>query len=105
MKGQLLNALIKISAEINSNMELDTLLPDIVKITGDYLKVRNASIMLIDWDSLTINCYTGAASNHNSLSVKQGIVGDVAGTGTEYIVNIRSNSSSKSKSYLSLIHI
>lgn len=77
MKGQLLNALIKISAEINSNMELDTLLPDIVKITGDYLKVRNASIMLIDWDSLTINCYTGAASNHNSLSVKQGIVGDV----------------------------
>ena len=102
MKGQLLNALIKISAEINSNMELDTLLPDIVKITGDYLKVRNASIMLIDWDSLTINCYTGAASNHNSLSVKQGIVGDVAGTGTEYIVNIRSNSSSKSKSYLAL---
>ncbi len=102
MKGQLLNALIKISAEINSNMELDTLLPDIVKITGDYLKVRNASIMLIDWDTLTINCYTGAASNHNSLSVKQGIVGDVAGTGTEYIVNRCSHSSSKGKSYLAL---
>ncbi len=101
MKGPLLNALIKISAEINSNMELDTLLPDIVKITGDYLKVRNASIMLIDWDTLTINCYTGAASNRK-LSVKQGIVGDVAGTGTEYIVNRCSHSSSKSKSYLAL---
>lgn len=102
MKGQLLNALIKISAEINSNMELDTLLPDIVKITGDYLKVRNASIMLIDWDTLTINCYTGAAQNHNSLSVKQGIVGDVAGTGTEYIVNKSSSSGRGSKSFLAL---
>ncbi len=102
MKGQLLNALIKISAEINSNMELDTLLPDIVKITGDYLKVRNASIMLIDWDTLTINCYTGAAPNHNSLSVKQGIVGDVAGTGTEYIVNKKSSSGAGSKSFLAL---
>ena len=102
MKGQLLNALIKISAEINSNMELDTLLPDIVKITGDYLKVRNASIMLIDWDTLTINCYTGAAPSHNSLSVKQGIVGDVAGTGTEYIVNKSKNSGKGSKSFLAL---
>ena len=102
MKGQLLNVLIKISAEINSNMELDTLLPDIVKITGDYLKVRNASIMLIDWDTLTINCYTGAAQNHNSLSVKQGIVGDVAGTGTEYIVNKSSSSGRGSKSFLAL---
>ena len=102
MKGQLLNALIKISAEINSNMELDTLLPDIVKITGDYLKVRNASIMLIDWDTLTINCYTGAAPSHNSLSVKQGIVGDVAGTGTEYIVNKSKNSGKVSKSFLAL---
>ena len=102
MKGQLLNALIKISAEINSNMELDTLLPDIVKITGDYLKVRNASIMLIDWDTLTINCYTGAAQNHNSLSVKQGIVGDVAGTGTEYIVNKSNHSGKGSKSFLAL---
>lgn len=102
MKGQLLNALIKISAEINSNMELDTLLPDIVKITGDYLKVRNASIMLIDWDTLTINCYTGAAQNHNSLSVKQGIVGDVAGTGTEYIVNKSTSSGPGSKSFLAL---
>lgn len=102
MKGQLLNALIKISAEINSNMELDTLLPDIVKITGDYLKVRNASIMLIDWDTLTINCYTGAAQNHNSLSVKQGIVGDVAGTGTEYIVNKSATSGRGSKSFLAL---
>lgn len=102
MKGQLLNALIKISAEINSNMELDTLLPDIVKITGDYLKVHNASIMLIDWDTLTINCYTGAAPNHNSLSVKQGIVGDVAGTGTEYIVNKKSSSGAGSKSFLAL---
>lgn len=102
MKGQLLNALIKISAEINSNMELDTLLPDIVKITGDYLKVRNASIMLIDWDTLTINCYTGAAQNHNSLSVKQGIVGDVAGTGTEYIVNKSASSGRGSKSFLAL---
>lgn len=102
MKGQLLNALIKISAEINSNMELDTLLPDIVKITGDYLKVRNASIMLIDWDTLTINCYTGAAQNHNSLSVKQGIVGDVAGTGTEYIVNKSPSSGRGSKSFLAL---
>lgn len=102
MKGQLLNALIKISAEINSNMELDTLLPDIVKITGDYLKVRNASIMLIDWDTLTINCYRGAAQNHNSLSVKQGIVGDVAGTGTEYIVNKSSSSGKGSKSFLAL---
>ena len=102
MKGQLLNALIKISAEINSNMELDTLLPDIVKITGDYLKVRNASIMLIDWDTLTINCYTGAAPSHNSLSVKQGIVGDVAGTGTEYIVNKSNHSGKGSKSFLAL---
>lgn len=102
MKGQLLNALIKISAEINSNMELDTLLPDIVKITGDYLKVRNASIMLIDWDTLTINCYTGAAPSHNSLSVKQDIVGDVAGTGTEYIVNKSKNSGKGSKSFLAL---
>lgn len=102
MKGQLLNALIKISAEINSNMELDTLLPDIVKITGDYLKVRNASIMLIDWDTLTINCYTGAAPSHNSLSVKQGIVGDVAGTGTEYIVNKSKHSGKGSKSFLAL---
>ena len=102
MKGQLLNALIKISAEINSNMELDTLLPDIVKITGDYLKVRNASIMLIDWDTLTINCYTGVAPSHNSLSVKQGIVGDVAGTGTEYIVNKSKNSGKGSKSFLAL---
>ena len=99
MKGQLLNALIKISAEINSTMELDTLLPDIVKITGDYLKVRNASIMLIDWDTLTINCYTGRSPHHNSLSVKQGIIGDVAGTGTEYIVNKKQNSKF-SKSYL-----
>lgn len=96
MKGPLLNVLIKISAEINSTMELDTLLPDIVKITGDYLKVRNASIMLIDWDTLTINCYTGCSPHHNSLSVKQGIIGDVAGTGTEYIVNKKSSSSSKS---------
>ena len=101
MKGPLLNALIKISAEINSTMELDTLLPDIVKITGDYLKVRNASIMLIDWDTLTINCYTGCSPHHNSLSVKQGIIGDVAGTGTEYIVNKKSSSSS-SKSFLAL---
>lgn len=101
MKGQLLNALIKISAEINSTMELDTLLPDIVKITGDYLKVRNASIMLIDWDTLTINCYTGCSPHHNSLSVKQGIIGDVAGTGTEYIVNKKQNSKF-SKSYLAL---
>ena len=99
MKGQLLNALIKISAEINSTMELDTLLPDIVKITGDYLKVRNASIMLIDWDTLTINCYTGRSPHHNSLSVKQGIIGDVAGTGTEYIVNKKQNRNLRYGSY------
>ncbi len=99
MKGPLLNLLIKISADINSTMELDTLLPDIVKITGDYLKVRNASIMLIDWDTFTINCYTGCLSHHNSLSVKQGIIGDVAGTGTEYIVNKKSSSS---KSFLAI---
>ncbi len=75
MSGPLLSALIKISAEINSTMELDTLLPDIIKITGDYLKVRNASIMLIDWDTLTINCYTENSLHHNFLSVKQGIIG------------------------------
>lgn len=102
MKGQLLNALIKISAEINSTMELDTLLPDIVKITEDYLKVRNASIMLIDWDTLTINCYTGCCSRHNSISVKQGIIGDVAGTGTEYIVNKKHIRKDSCKSFLAL---
>ncbi len=101
MSGPLLSALIKISAEINSTMELDTLLPDIIKITGDYLKVRNASIMLIDWDTLTINCYTENSLHHNFLSVKQGIIGDVAGSGTEYIVNKKSSSKS-SKSFLAL---
>ena len=101
MSGPLLSALIKISAEINSTMELDTLLPDIIKITGDYLKVRNASIMLIDWDTLTINCYTENSLHHNFLSVKQGIIGDVAVSGTEYIVNKKSSSKS-SKSFLAL---
>ncbi len=102
MKEQLLNALIKISAEINSTMELDTLLPDIIKITGDYLKVRNASIMLIDWDTLSISRYTGSAPHHNAASIKQGIIGDVARTGTEYIVNKKSSSGSSSKSFLAL---
>ncbi|MDE7315309.1 MAG: GAF domain-containing sensor histidine kinase [Mucispirillum sp.] len=101
MKGPLLNALTRISAEINSTKKLDVLLPDIVKITGDYLKVRNASIVLIDWDTLTINCYTGCSSYHNSLSVKQGVIGDVAESGTEYIVNKKSYSSS-GKSFLAL---
>lgn len=101
LKGQLLNALIRISAEINSNKKFDILLPDIVKITGDYLKVSNASIVLIDWDTLTINCYTGYSSYHNSLSVKQGVTGDVAKYGTEYIVNKKSYSSA-GKSFLAL---
>lgn len=102
MKKHLLDALIKISAEINSTMELDTLLPDIVKITGDYLNVRNASIMLIDWDTLQIHCYTGGKPYYNAISVKKGIIGDVAGTGTEYIVNRKNINSNGAKSFIAL---
>lgn len=102
MKEQLLDALIKISSEINSTMELDTLLPDIVKITGDYLNVRSASIMLMDWDSLKINCYTGLSQKHKSSPLKKDIAGDVAGSGTEYIVNRSETSGSGAQSFLAL---
>lgn len=102
MKSHLLDALIKISAEINSTMELDTLLPDIVKITGDYLKVKNASIMLINWESLTISRYTENVPRNNSYSLKEGITGDIASSGTEYIVNRRQDSTHNSVSFVAL---
>ena len=102
MKSHLLDALIKISAEINSTMELDTLLPDIVKITGNYLKVKNASIMLINWENLTISRYTESSPSDNSYSLKEGITGDIASSGTEYIVNRRKNANNKSISFVAL---
>ena len=86
MKLQLLDALIKISEEINANVDLDMLLPAIVKITEDYLQVHNASITLVNNNHVTTNRYT-ALSNKADCFLPSDVIEDIVANKTEYIFN------------------
>lgn len=89
MKKDIFDILVEISEIMNSIVDTNELIPQILNITEKFLYVKRVSLMLIEGDKLKIIAATNLPVNFRDIEIPlgEGISGRVAMTGEAAIVN------------------
>lgn len=89
MNKDIFDVLVEISEIMNSPLENDELIHQILSVTEKFLKVKRVSLMLIEGEFLKIKASTNLGVNYRdkNIPIGSGISGKVAETGKPEIVN------------------